>query len=318
MNGLNTKEVGKQRDKFGLNELKGKPKPSRLTVFLKQFKDTMIIILMVAATLSGFIGDLTDTFIILIIIFLNAIVGYVQESKAEKALEALKKMSSTQSKVKREGKEQIIDSIEIVPKDIILLEAGNLVPADMIILEAHFLKIDESSLTGESVAVDKKVSGISKSEKAELNIMSRPPRPSKESIFSKGLGVHILWVGIFMAGVTLFTQWYCMKQDTEHWQTMVFTVLAFSQLANVLAVRSDHTFLYKQGFASNMPLLLSVLLTFFLQLAVIYIPILNTLFKTSPLTINELLFTILMAVIVFHAIEFEKFLKTKLFYPANR
>ncbi len=166
MKGLNEAEVNKTREVFGPNELKGKPKPSRITVFFSQFKDTMIVILMAAALLSGIIGDLTDTIIIIIIIVLNAIVGFVQESKAEKALEALKKMSTTQAKVIRDGTEQIIDSVEIVPDDIVLLEAGNLVPADIHLLEAHFLKVDESSLTGESVAVDKKVNTISLNEKS--------------------------------------------------------------------------------------------------------------------------------------------------------
>jgi Ca2+-transporting ATPase len=156
------------------------------------------------------------------------------------------------------------------------------------------------------------------SEKVELNIMSRPPRPSNESIFANGLGYHILWVGMLMAGVTLFTQWYCLNNNIEHWQTIVFTVLAFSQLGHVLAVRSERTFLYQQGFTSNLPLLGSVLLTFLLQLLVIYVPLFNTLLKTFPLSLYELLFAIGMAVIVFHAVELEKYIKVKLFYPTNR
>ena len=118
-------------------------------------------------------------------------------------------------------------------------------------------------------------------EKAEVDIMKRPPRNASESLFEGGLGYHILWVGLLMAGVTLATQAYAIHNQSTHWQTMVFTVLSLAQLGHVLAVRSDKTFLFKQGIFSNSLLLLSVLFTFCLQLAVIYIPFLNELFKTS-------------------------------------
>ncbi|MFY8026185.1 MAG: cation-translocating P-type ATPase [Sediminibacterium sp.] len=146
-------------------------------------------------------------------------------------------------------------------------------------------------------------------EKAEVDIMKRPPRNATESLFADGLGYHILWVGLLMAGVTLATQAYAMQNDSAHWQTMVFTVLSFAQLGHVLAVRSDKTFLFKQGIFSNTLLLLSVLFTFCLQLAVIYIPYLNELLKTQPLSLKELGFCILMAMIVFHAVELEKLIK---------
>ncbi len=146
-------------------------------------------------------------------------------------------------------------------------------------------------------------------EKAEVDIMKRPPRNVTESLFADGLGYHILWVGLLMAGVTLATQAYALYNESAHWQTMVFTVLSFAQLGHVLAVRSDKTFLFKQGIFSNTLLLLSVLFTFCLQLAVIYIPFLNQLLKTQPLSLQELGFCILMAMIVFHAVELEKLIK---------
>ncbi len=146
-------------------------------------------------------------------------------------------------------------------------------------------------------------------EKAEVDIMKRPPRNATESLFADGLGYHILWVGLLMAGVTLATQAYALYNESAHWQTMVFTVLSFAQLGHVLAVRSDKTFLFKQGIFSNTLLLLSVLFTFCLQLAVIYIPFLNQLLKTQPLSLQELGFCILMAMIVFHAVELEKLIK---------
>ena len=149
-------------------------------------------------------------------------------------------------------------------------------------------------------------------EKAEADVMVRPPRPARESLFSDGVGYHIVWVGILMAGVTLFTQAWALGRGMQHWQTMVFTVLAFSQLGHVLAVRSDRTFLYKQGLFSNLPLIGSVVLTFLLQLALIYIPALNKIFHTYPLSWLEMLFCIGMSLVVFHAVELEKWIKKRM------
>ncbi len=148
-------------------------------------------------------------------------------------------------------------------------------------------------------------------EKAEKNVMKRPPRDPKEGLFAGGIGFHILWVGILMAVITLFTQWYAMRDANAHWQTMVFAVLSISQLGHVLAIRSEHDSLYRQGLLSNLPLSVAILFTFLLQLAVIYVPFLNTVFHTQPLSLEELGICILLSAIVFHAVEFEKFLKRR-------
>ena len=146
--------------------------------------------------------------------------------------------------------------------------------------------------------------------RAEKNIMKRPPRPPSQSLFADGVGVHIIWVGLLMAGVTIFSQFWAIEHGW-HWQTMVFTVLAFSQLGHVLAVRSEQTFLYEQGFKSNSPLLLSVFATMLIQLAVIYLPFFNSVFHTQALTLEELAFCFGMGLIVFHAVELEKFIKRR-------
>ena len=146
-------------------------------------------------------------------------------------------------------------------------------------------------------------------EKSEIDIMKRPPKPTDESLFSDGVGFHILWVGILMAGITLGIQAWSLHSNLEHWQTMVFTVLSLSQLGHVLAVRSDRTFLIKQGLLSNRSLFISVSITFLLQISVIYLPFMNSIFKTQPLTIKELGICIGGAVILFHAIELEKWIK---------
>jgi Ca2+-transporting ATPase len=147
-------------------------------------------------------------------------------------------------------------------------------------------------------------------EKPEKDIMSRPPRDTRENLFAHGTGFHIVWVGLLMAGITLSMQaWAIDAGKKEHWQTIVFTVLAFTQLAHVLAIRSERQFLITQGIFSNLPLLSAVLLTVALQLGVIYLPFANEIFKTQPLTINELLVCVGAAAVLFHAVELEKAVK---------
>ena len=146
-------------------------------------------------------------------------------------------------------------------------------------------------------------------EKSEKDIMKRPPRKFSESLFSDGIALHILWVGLLMAGVTLGIQAWAINNGNAHWQTMVFTVLSLSQLGHVLAIRSDKEFLFKQGVFSNMPLIAAITLTFILQMGVIYLPFANKIFKTNPLTINELLISLAAAAVVFHAVEIEKLVK---------
>ena len=155
------------------------------------------------------------------------------------------------------------------------------------------------------------------SERPEHDIMKRPPRPPKQSLFANGVGYHIIWVGMLMAAVTLFTQYWAIRQGW-HWQTMVFSVLAFSQLGHVMAIRSDHTFLYRQGLLTNKPLLMSVGLTFFLQLGVIYLPFFNDLFRTEPLNLQEMGFCCGMALLVFHAVEIEKWVRSRYLKPKQK
>jgi Ca2+-transporting ATPase len=151
------------------------------------------------------------------------------------------------------------------------------------------------------------------SEKEERDIMKRPPRSTTESLFADGISYHIVWVGLLMAAVTLGIQAWSINHSGAHWQTMVFTVLSLTQLGHVLAIRSEREYLFKQGLFSNKELLGAVMLTFLLQLGVIYLPFANEIFKTQPLTINELIICIAASAVVFHAVELEKFIKQKFF-----
>ncbi len=158
--GLSSEQVKQNREKYGANELQQKKKKSLFVKFLEQFKDFMIIVLIVAAVVSGVVGvaegeGITDTIIILIVVILNAIIGVVQENKAEKSLEALQKLSAHASKVLRNGKVEVVQSKELVPGDVVVLDTGDYVPADLRIIESVNLKSQEASLTGESVPVDK-------------------------------------------------------------------------------------------------------------------------------------------------------------------
>lgn len=148
-------------------------------------------------------------------------------------------------------------------------------------------------------------------EKAEYDVMLRPPRPSSESLFAGGIGFHIIWVGMFMATITLIIQAVALHMQILHWQTMVFTVLSLSQLAHVLGIRSERQFLFQQGIISNVPLFLAVLLTVLLQLTIIYLPKANELFHTEPLSVSEFSVCILGAAILFHAVEVEKWLRKR-------
>ena len=153
--GLSSEEVKTRRAKYGDNTLTEKKPKSIVTMFLSQFKDFMVIILLVAAVISGVLGEWSDTIIILIVVMLNAIIGVVQENKAEKSLEALKSLSSPSAKVLRNGQKVEIKSEELVPGDVMLLDAGDYVSADGVLIEGASLQIEESALTGESVPVDK-------------------------------------------------------------------------------------------------------------------------------------------------------------------
>jgi Ca2+-transporting ATPase len=154
------------------------------------------------------------------------------------------------------------------------------------------------------------------SEVAEPDGMQRSPRPAKESLFANGVGFHIIWVGMLMAAVTLGTQAMALAQGW-HWQTMVFSVLSFSQLGHILSIRSDRTFLYRQGVLGNKPLLLAVGFTVVLQLAVIYLPFFNGIFKTEALSWEELGICLALSSVVFHAVELEKWARNR-FYPLVR
>ncbi len=193
--GLSKEEVEKRKKQYGLNELEQKKKKSLFQKFLEQFKDFMIIVLIIAAIVSGVVGvaegeGITDTIIILIVVVLNAIIGVVQENKAEKSLEALQKLSAHASKVIRDGKIDVVQSRELVPGDVVVLDTGDYIPADLRIIEAVNLKSQESSLTGESVPVEKNAEVI-KDEKVGIGDRTNMLFSSSLITYGRGKGIVV-------------------------------------------------------------------------------------------------------------------------------
>lgn len=160
-NGLSTDDAGKRLERFGPNALPEKQRESRLLKFLKTFTEFIILVLIGAAVISGALGEWVDSAAILSIVLLNGIIGFLQEEKAERVMEALKKLSAPAARVIRDGTISTIAARELVPGDIALLEAGDKVPADCRIIDARFLKIEEAALTGESHAVEKNTKELS-------------------------------------------------------------------------------------------------------------------------------------------------------------
>ncbi|KRN07606.1 Ca2+-transporting ATPase [Liquorilactobacillus sucicola DSM 21376 = JCM 15457] len=153
--GLKNEEISSRLSKYGHNVLTEQKSSTLLQKFISQFKDLMIIILMIAAVIAFFAGDASDAIIIFLVVVLNAAFGVFQEAKAENAINALKEMTTPSSHVRRDGQIQTIKSSELVPGDIVLLEAGDIIPADLRFIKTNSLKVEEAALTGESVPVDK-------------------------------------------------------------------------------------------------------------------------------------------------------------------
>lgn len=189
--GLSSEEAAKRLNEFGANKLKAKPKKTILQLFFAQINDILIYILLGAAVLSAIMKDYNEAIIILIVVLINAVVGVVQESKAEKALEALKKLSTPKAVVKRDGELKEIPSEEVVPGDIIILDAGRYVPADLRLIETANLKIEESALTGESVPSEKDGSSTFQDGEVPLGDQINMAFSSTLATYGRGIGIAV-------------------------------------------------------------------------------------------------------------------------------
>src|SRR3989344_4146907 len=180
--GLSSQQAEERLHKYGLNELKKENGPNPLKIFMAQFTSPLILILMAALVISIFIGEKIDAIVIGVIVIINSVLGFVQEFKAERAIEALQRISSLKAKVIRDGQEKKIDSKMLVPGDLIVLETGDKVPADARIIEAHNLETQEAPLTGESMPVSKNIKTLTK----KIALAERVNMVYAATIISKG------------------------------------------------------------------------------------------------------------------------------------
>lgn len=187
--GLTTEEVNKRQEQYGFNELAEGKRKNAFQVFLEQFKDFLVIILIIAAFISAFLGELENTIVILIVVIINAILGTVQHVKAEQSLSSLKALSSPTAKVLRNGQKVEIPSREVVVGDILYLEAGDFISADGRLLENHSLQINESSLTGESLSVLKEIEPV---DQEDVSLGDRKNMVFSGSYVTYGRGVVIV------------------------------------------------------------------------------------------------------------------------------
>jgi Ca2+-transporting ATPase len=188
-NGLPSDEVQKRRDKYGWNELVGKEGRTRWQILAEQLSGVLTVLLFIASLVSALLGDWMEAVVILVIVLLNAAFGYIQEFRAEQSMAALKRMAVPLVRARREGKVQEISARDLVPGDIVLLEAGNIAPADGRILESVNLRIDESALTGESEPVEKDATLQFESEKA---LADRRNMVYSGTIASYGRGEYVI------------------------------------------------------------------------------------------------------------------------------
>ncbi|MCI1858908.1 MAG: cation-translocating P-type ATPase [Sporolactobacillus sp.] len=189
--GLSSAEARVRLEKYGENRLKSKPKKSWMVLFFSQLNDMLIYVLIGAAVITVAIGEFADAVIILIVVVLNALIGVVQESRAEKAIEALQKMTVPRALVRRDGEVREIDSRAIVPGDLVVLDAGRYIPADLRLTESANLQIEESALTGESVAAEKRAADVLTDEKTPLGDQTNMAFMSTLVTYGRGEGVAV-------------------------------------------------------------------------------------------------------------------------------
>ncbi|MDK0917949.1 calcium-transporting P-type ATPase, PMR1-type [Clostridium perfringens] len=189
-NGLSSTEALRRLEKYGKNKLETKKKKTLFKQFLSQLKDVMIYILIIAAIISAFLGEISDALIILLVIIINAVIGVIQESKAEKALDALKELSTPKALVKRDGSLKEILSEDIVPGDIVIIDAGRYIPGDLRLIDTANLKIEESAFTGESVPSEKDASFLPDKE-IPIGDQNNMAFMSTLATYGRGVGVVV-------------------------------------------------------------------------------------------------------------------------------
>ncbi|PKG77269.1 ATPase [Shewanella sp. Actino-trap-3] len=263
LTGLTTEQAKKRLIEYGHNAIIQKRRRSLLYILLGQFSDFMIIVLLVAAVISGFIGEPQDTIAILVIVLLNAVIGTVQEFKAERAVAALRKMAAPEAYVLRDGHQVTLGATELVPGDVVILEAGNIVPADLRLLEEEELLVDESTLTGESHAIEKQTEPLADTA---LAIGDRVNLVFKSSMITRGRGKGV----VVASGMeTEIGQIAGLLQDEASVKTPLQTRLSRFGRYLALAVLAICVVVFAAGLLQGQPILLMFLTSVSLGVAAI-------------------------------------------------
>ena len=365
VDGLSSQQAQERLEKDGKNKLaEGKKEPIILR-FLKQFIEPMTLILIVAAIISGVLTAVnnassavkefpSDVIIIMAVVIINAILGVAQESKAEKAIDALQKIAAATSKVIRDGKIVVVKSEDLVVGDVIVLEAGDAVPADARIIECASMKIEEAALTGESVPVlktcdvidapsgevplgDRKnmafmgstvVYGRGKAiivgtgmEAPESDVMSRPPRNSKDGIFANGMGFAISYQGVLITLITIASYFIGAKvlANMHHAEaianglysaetlgsSMAFLTLSMAEIFHAFNMRSLHGSIFKIK-KQNWWLWGAGVLSLLLTTLVVEVPFLANAFELAKLDGAEYGIAIALAISIIPMVEIVK------------
>jgi len=261
--GLSNEEARKRLMEYGPNELVEKKKKTPLEMFLDQFRDFMILVLIGAAVISGIVGEVTDTLVIVLIVVINAVIGFVQEYRAEQAMAALKKMAALTATVVRAGQPVDIPASELVPGDIVILDAGKIVPADMRLMEVAQLKVEEAALTGESVPVEKVVTAL---PDEALSIGDRKNMVYKGTIITYGRGLGI----VTATGMnTELGRIATMLQDEEAVKTPLQKRLAKFGSKLAIAVLAICAIVFVFGLLRGEPVMLMLLTAISLAVAAI-------------------------------------------------
>ena len=194
--GLHPEEAQRRAAQHGANALAGAPRRSKVALLADQFKDFMVLVLLGAAVVSGLVGELTDTLVILVIVVLNAVIGFVQAWRADQAMAALRQLAAAHATVLRGGAVQVVAASDLVPGDIVLLEAGNQIPADLRLIEIAQLQVDESALTGESVTVAKQTAPLALQEAGALGDRTNMAFKGTTATHGRARGLVVATVGV--------------------------------------------------------------------------------------------------------------------------
>jgi Ca2+-transporting ATPase len=263
MSGLTADEARRRLDTHGKNVLQLKERHTPLRIFLNQFTDFMILVLMAAAILSGIIGDLKDTIVIGAVVLLNGIIGFIQEYRAERALEALQEMAAPTANVLRNGQATSIPSAEVVPGDIVILDAGGKIPADMRLLECEQLRTEEAALTGESLPIKKTTSPL---PDADLQVADRKNMAYMGTFVTQGRGLGVI---VATGAETEFGHIAEMLQATKEVETPLQRRLEHFGKRLALAALTVAAFVFILGVVRGEPVTLMFLTAISLAVAAI-------------------------------------------------